>query len=126
MQSTWPAVRNRTAFKFRCTRRRQRFICAICCIMLPIATANAQQRLSGLVSDSSGAAIANARVEFRAGEDIVRTATDSSGNFTGLSTQSYGTLSITSPGFNTVRVHVSTANGPLQIRLEPATVIERI
>lgn len=44
-----------------------------------------------------------------------------------LSTQSHGTLSISSPGFATARVEVPAAtNGPLQIRLEPASVIERI
>lgn len=43
-----------------------------------------------------------------------------------LSTQSYGTLSISSPGFNTIKIDVSKTNGPLRIRLDPAGVIERI
>ncbi len=44
-----------------------------------------------------------------------------------LGTQSYGTLSVSSPGFTTVRVELpATASGPLQIRLEPAGMIERI
>ena len=43
-----------------------------------------------------------------------------------LSTQSYGTLSISSPGFNTIKIDVSKPNEPLRIRLDPAGVIERI
>src|SRR5438045_563586 len=39
----------------------------------------------------------------------------------------YGTISVSSPGFTTVRISVPAAvEGPLQIRLEPAGVIERI
>ena len=43
-----------------------------------------------------------------------------------FSTQTYGTLSISSPGFNTIRIDVANTNGPLHIRLDPAGVIERI
>ena len=43
-----------------------------------------------------------------------------------LSTQSYGTLSISSPGFNTIKIDVSKTNEPLRIRLDPAGVLERI
>ncbi|HEX5883292.1 MAG TPA: TonB-dependent receptor [Pyrinomonadaceae bacterium] len=86
-----------------------------------------QQRISGSVSDPAGAAIPRASVEFETNGSIVRTTTDVAGNFTVLSTQTYGTLSISSPGFTTVRVEVpATTNGPLQIRLVPAGVIERI
>jgi outer membrane receptor for Fe3+-dicitrate len=83
-------------------------------------------KISGVVSDSNGAAIANASVEFESNQTTVRTQTDVAGNFTLLSTRSYGTLSIRSPGFNTMRIEVSTASEPLHIKLEPAAVIERI
>ena len=43
-----------------------------------------------------------------------------------LSTQPYGTLSISSPGFNTIRIDITKTNAPLHIKLEPAGVIERI
>ena len=56
----------------------------------------------------------------------MRTATDDAGNFTVLSTRSYGILSISSPGFNTIKIEVSKSDGPLRIRLDPAGVIERI
>ena len=56
----------------------------------------------------------------------MRTVTDDAGNFTVLSTRSYGTLSISSPGFNTIKIDVSKTDGPLRIRLDPAGVIERI
>ena len=98
--------------------------------MIFAASAVAQQpltKISGVVSDSSGAAIQSASVQFESNGDTIRTATDLEGNFTLLSPASYGTLSISSPGFNTIRVEVSnTSNEPLQIRLAPAGVIERI
>ena len=101
---------------------------AWCFVLAMITTSAAQQtKISGSVFDSNGAAVARASVEFESGGRIVRTTTDTAGNFTVLSTEAYGTLSISSPGFTTVRFEVPTAtNGPLQIRLEPAGVIERI
>ena len=110
-----------------CTRSRQSWIATLCLLLLGFTTSVAQQRITGSVSDSTGASIANASVEFESGGSIVKTTTDVDGNFTVLSTETYGTLSISSPGFTTVRVELPTAtNGSLQIRLEPAGVIERI
>ena len=96
--------------------------------MFAVTTLAQQQfiKISGVVSDSSGAAIANASVEFEANGNSVHTATDDSGNFTVLSAQPYGTLSISSPGFNTIKIDVTKTNEPLRIRLEPAGAIERI
>lgn len=91
--------------------------------------ATAQQQLtkiSGVVSDPNGSAIANASVEFAANGNTIRTETDAAGSFTVLSPQTYGTLSVSSPGFSTIKFDVTTASEPLQIRLEPAPVIERI
>lgn len=102
---------------------------SLCCILFAIVPTLAQQQLnkiSGVVSDANGAAVPNASVEFDANGTSVRTATDDAGNFTVLSTESNGTLSISSPGFNTIKIDVSKPNGPLRIRLEPAGVIERI
>jgi outer membrane receptor protein involved in Fe transport len=102
-------------------------LAALSVVLLIATTSTAQQRISGSVADPTGAAIAHASVEFESSGSIVRTTTDAAGNFTVLSTQSYGTLSISSPGFAPVRVAVpATASGPIQIRLEPASVIERI
>ncbi|HEY6661128.1 MAG TPA: carboxypeptidase regulatory-like domain-containing protein, partial [Pyrinomonadaceae bacterium] len=96
-------------------------------MLLAFASSAAQQHISGSVSDPTGAAIARASVEFESSGSILRTTTDAAGNFTMLGTQSYGTLSVSSPGFTTVRVELpATASGPLQIRLEPAGMIERI
>jgi outer membrane receptor protein involved in Fe transport len=121
-------VKNRTGLFERCTRRR-RWIAALCWVVFAVINTFAQQQLtkiSGVVSDSSGAAVANASVEFQANGNSVRTATDDAGNFTLLSTQAYGTLSISSPGFSTIKIDVTKTNGPLHIKLEPAGVIERI
>src|SRR5215212_5176250 len=120
-------VRNRTGSVCGCTRRRQSWTVAGCMVLLIVTSTAAQQQISGSVSDSTGAAIARASVEFESGGNVVRTTTDIKGNFTVLSTQKYGTLSISSPGFATARVEVTRpANAPLRIRLEPAGVIERI
>jgi outer membrane receptor protein involved in Fe transport len=100
----------------------------VVCSIIGIATVSAQEpvKISGVVSDSNGAAIANASVEFESSQTTVRTQTDVAGNFTLLSTQSHGTLSISSPGFNTIRIELSTASELLRIKLDPAAVIERI
>ncbi|HEX7334375.1 MAG TPA: TonB-dependent receptor [Pyrinomonadaceae bacterium] len=105
----------------------QTCIIAVCCILFAAVPTFAQQfKISGVVSDANGAAIPNASVEFQANGSSTRTATDDEGNFTVVSTESYGTLSISSPGFNTIKIDVSNPNGPLRIRLDPAGVIERI
>ncbi|HEU4933093.1 MAG TPA: TonB-dependent receptor, partial [Pyrinomonadaceae bacterium] len=76
--------------------------------------------------DPNGSAIAHASVEFAANGKTIRTETDAAGGFTVLSPQPYGTLSVSSPGFSTIKLEITTASEPLRIRLEPATVIERI
>jgi len=98
--------------------------------MLAAGTTAAQlghyTKIAGVVSDPSGAAIANASVEFKANKETIRTTTDDAGNFWVLSTEESGTLSISSPGFNTFTIAVTKTDGPLRIKLEPADVIERI
>src|SRR4030095_11770534 len=98
-QSFDHAVRNRTGPARLCTRSRQglrqRWTDASCLIVLAfITTSVAQQpvnKFSGVVSDTNGAAIANASVEFEANGSSVRTVTDVAGNFAVLSTEAYGT-----------------------------------
>ncbi|HEX7771589.1 MAG TPA: carboxypeptidase-like regulatory domain-containing protein, partial [Pyrinomonadaceae bacterium] len=118
---------NRTGPIRLCTRRRRHWTMSLCCILFVIVPTFAQQhKISGVVSDANGAAIPNASVEFEANGTSVRTATDAAGSFTVLSMEAYGTLSISSPGFNTIKIEVSKSNGPLRVRLDPAGVIERI
>jgi outer membrane receptor protein involved in Fe transport len=83
-------------------------------------------KISGIVSDQNGGAIAHASVEFAANGNTIRTETDAAGSFTVLSAQAYGTLSVSSPGFSTIKFEITTASEPLKIRLEPAAVLERI
>jgi outer membrane receptor protein involved in Fe transport len=90
------------------------------------APARQPAKITGVVSDQNGAAIANATVEFDTNGNTTRTTTDESGNFTVVSTRTYGVLSISSPGFNTVQIQVTTTNDPLHIQLYPAGVMERI
>src|ERR1044072_786060 len=121
-------VRNRTRSKLSCTRR-QRFafvlIWSVCAIMC--ASGQQQQgKISGIVCDQNGAAITNATVEFDTNGNTTRTTTDETGNFTVLSTRTYGTLSISSPGFSSVQIKVTATDDPLRIQLHPAGVMERI
>ena len=97
--------------------------------MFAVISTAAQQlpaNITGVVSDQHGAAVANAAIEFDANGKTTRTASDVSGNFTVLGTATYGTLSISSPGFSTVRIKVTTAGDPLHIQLYPEGVMERI
>jgi hypothetical protein len=69
------------------------------------AGVEAQERvISGVVSDSTGAKIAQAEVEFEFRGRTVRTRTDESGKFTLVSTAESGTLTVESPGFNPARL----------------------
>ena len=91
----------------------------------------AQERmLTGVVSDSAGAKIAEAAVEFESTDGIVRTRTDENGKFTLSSGAAIteGMLTVQSPGFTTKRIKVNGQAGsePLQIQLEPAGLMERI
>ena len=117
-------LRNRTGSVTSCTRIRQ--ICVLYLCLFISATAQQVNKISGIVSDSSGAPIQHATVEFSANGETVRTATDGLGSFTLLSTEPYGTLVISSPGFTSVKLEVTQSSEPLRISLEPAGVIERI
>ena len=122
-------MKNRTGPAGSCTRNR-RWTVAFCCVVFTAITAVAQLepfiKITGSVSDSSGAAVANASVELKTIEGSFHAATDDAGNFTLFSTMAYGTLSITSPGFNPIKLEIAKPDGPLHIKLEPADVIERI
>ena len=86
-----------------------------------VLPANAQQtiKITGIVTDPTGALITRASVDFESIGNTIRTTTDESGSFTLLSTQPYGVLSVSSPGFKTVTIKISTANEPLRIQLTP-------
>jgi outer membrane receptor protein involved in Fe transport len=98
-------------------------------IIVAVVSAAAQQplnKISGVVSDATGAAIKNASVQFESSGKTIRTVTDLAGSFTMLSAQPHGILAVSSPGFKTFRIEVATTNEVLRIRLDPASVIERI
>lgn len=65
-------------------------------------------------------------MEFESNGNTTRTITDSSGDFTVLGATTYGTLSISSPGFSNAKIKVTSPNYSLRITLYPATVMERI
>jgi outer membrane receptor protein involved in Fe transport len=97
-------------------------------LLFVCASVEAQERvISGVVSDSTGAKIAQAEVEFEFGGRTVRTRTDESGKFTLVSAPESGTLTVQSAGFNTARIELGAQPcNDLQIWLVPATLMERI
>lgn len=101
---------------------------ALACVLAACVSACAQTHIAGIVSDQTGAAIAQASVEFESGPRIVRTRTDEHGAFALLSESSDGTLIIQAAGFATARITLDAkrSTARLQITLEPAGVIERI
>jgi outer membrane receptor protein involved in Fe transport len=101
----------------------------LCWFIVIVFSVSAQQQpvsIYGTVTDPNGDAIQHATVEFESDGNTTRTTTDLSGDFTVLSPRAYGTLSISSPGFSTVKVKVTTAKYSLLIRLYPAVINERI
>src|ERR1043165_8386755 len=112
----------------RCTRR-QRYAFVLVLITIGVVSVSAQQQqveIHGTVTDSNDGAIQHAAVEFESDGKSIRTMTDLSGHFTVLSARPYGTLSISSPGFTTAKIKVTTANLSLRITLYPAVINERI
>jgi outer membrane receptor protein involved in Fe transport len=107
--------------------RRQRFAFVLLWIMISVVGVSAQQpSIHGTVTDPNGDAIQHATVEFESDGKTTSTITDLSGDFTVLSARAYGTLSISSPGFSTVKVKVANPNNSFHIRLYPAVINERI
>lgn len=108
--------------------RRQRCALALLLIAIGVISVSAQQQqieIHGKVTDPNDDAIQHADVEFETDRKTTRTSTNPSGDFTVLSARPYGTLSISSPGFSTVKIKVTTADS-LHIRLYPAVINERI
>ncbi|HSK64797.1 MAG TPA: TonB-dependent receptor [Pyrinomonadaceae bacterium] len=121
-------MRNRTSAIRSRTRKLQTSL-LLACLFFVCANVVAQERtITGVVSDSAGAKIAQATVEFESSGGIVRTRTDESGKFTLASATTGGTLTVQSPGFNTKRIRIDqqTSDESLEIQLEPASLIERI
>jgi outer membrane receptor protein involved in Fe transport len=93
-------------------------------------TASAQQPkpVSGTVTDSAGAAIPGAKIEFRANGSILIATTDDSGHFSLQPAAGDGRLLVSMPGFSPysvdIKAHASLDN--LQIVLAPAPNLQRI
>ena len=99
------------------------------CILLAFAsTLSAQQQtLRGMVVDSAGSPLSNARIEFRTTEGLRFAATDQEGNFE-IADVSGGTLLARYPGFTTVTLEIKggSSSPPLRIVLNPAPPLQRI
>ena len=109
--------------------RRQRVALVLVLIAIGVATVSAQDKgvpIYGTVTDPNGEPIQHASVEFESDGKTIRTVTDLAGDFTVLSARPYGTLSISSPGFSTVKIKVAAEKYSLHIRLYPAVINERV
>jgi outer membrane receptor protein involved in Fe transport len=121
-------VRCRTTTIQSCTKRLQ---ASLGVIFIACAVAHSQQpqtRIAGVVSDPTGAVISQASVEFETSEGVARTRTDERGEFALLSERAAGMLIVQAAGFSPVRLKLDgpKSSEPLQIRLEPAAIIDRI
>src|ERR1044071_4621331 len=98
-------------------------------VLLTVAAAQTA-RVEGVVRDSSGASVAGAHVELRAGSFSATHDTDSQGNFLFDSVPgNAGTLNIRAQGFADVQQNWDAgSNGlaKLEIALSPASVSEQI
>ncbi|MEN3326939.1 MAG: hypothetical protein V7638_1746 [Acidobacteriota bacterium] len=109
--------------------RRQRFVFVLVLIAIGSVSGSAQLQslpIYGKVVDPNGEPIQHASVEFESDGNTTRTLTDLSGDFTVLSLRAYGTLSISSPGFSTVKIKVAAEKDSLRIQLYPAVINERV
>jgi outer membrane receptor protein involved in Fe transport len=103
------------------------FLLAMASLATP-TIAQEQIKLTGTVTDTTGAPIQGAQIEFRSGEGVTLAGSDEKGNFQVEVAAAGGTLVVSVPGFATVtrdiRAHTSTEN--LQIVLIPAAGLQRI
>ena len=83
-----------------------------------------QKRVSGTVTDSSGAVIVGATVSLKdaAGQGCGTSKTNSSGRFSIVNCGDRMNLSVSHPGFETFRKEVSALNADLQITMQIAAV----
>ena len=129
-QTLIAVVRNRTTSADGCTRRQRPYVAiAFGWLLVVVLSASAQQQqvpIYGKVVDPNDDPIQHASVEFESEGNKTSTITDLSGDFTVLSARAYGTLLITSPGFSTAKIKVTTPKYSLRIRLYPAVINERI
>jgi len=104
------------------------YVAFVLCWLI-VGSVSAQQQsapIHGNVTDPNGEPIQHASVEFESDGKMIRTVTDLSGDFTVLSARPYGTLSISSPGFSTVKIKVAAEKYTRRIQLYPAVINERV
>ena len=109
--------------------RKKRFAFVVVLIAISVVGVSAQEKgvpINGTVTDPNGEPIQHASVEFESDGNTTRTVTDLSGDFTVLGARPYGTLSISSPGFSTVKIKVAAEKYSLRIQLYPAVINERV
>ena len=110
------------------------FVCRIAMLLLatlftflPAAHARQARTLRGTILDSASAPIGGAEVVFESSAGARTATSDDQGNFEISQTEGAGRLIVQFPGFTPVTIEVGAAdNSDLQIKLAPATAIQRI
>lgn len=102
---------------------------ALLCLWLACPLAGqTDSTLSGIVNDSFGSPIANALIQFDSGGGIIRVTTNAVGAFLIHTSVPDGILDVSADGFRPIRLKVSSQSPPglLQLRLDPAGLVERL
>jgi outer membrane cobalamin receptor len=124
-------MRNRTATIQSCTKRLQASLALLAALFAgSVVTAQQPQaRISGVVSDPTGASISQALVEFQTnGGEVLRTRTSERGEFVLASKTAVGVLRVQAAGFTPVTINLDGTRSTEQIhvQLDPASLLERI
>jgi outer membrane receptor protein involved in Fe transport len=101
---------------------RTRLLATLLWMCLPLSAAE----LKGTVADESGAAIAHARIELRAGRQVASTASDDSGAFQLSTSASAGTITVTARGFAPLTATWNGNSPSLKLALKPASVAQEV
>jgi outer membrane receptor protein involved in Fe transport len=95
-------------------------------LLLWLGLAASAEELTGSVADESGAAISHARIELRAGHQLVATYSDDSGAFRFNTSAPSGTVTVSAHGFTPLTVAWDGKAKPLALALKSASVAQEV
>ena len=120
---------SRSQTSLRCIRLLTIVLAGVGSALLPLQSQGQEVAISGVVRDSSGAAISNADLTLHAGQFTSSTKTDSEGHFSFLSVPQFsGSVRATANGFSPQEQNWSAASGAIQLEftLHPLGASEQV